>query len=956
MELWTLEGNLKQLDGEAWVPGPLYIEPIDSAGKPVTITNTTGTIFNPDREPFPVADDGTFSINLPSPGVGTWPAAFGFRVRTKIGPAARGHVVPSQPSGTTRQLREFIDNTDTSPVPPNPSDQSRISVLEDEVDSLVIDVDSRVPATRKVNGLELDEDITLTPSDIEAQPVSDDLTAIALLNTNPYGRALLELVDQAGLMGLLAAGTTSAVGLVRLATVLQATTGTATDVAVTPAGLKAGIDAVIGAAPGALDTLKELADALGDDPHFATTVTNALAGKVDKTTTVNWHPLSGDVTLVPGDVGAATAAQGAKADAAAPQASTYTKADVDGFLVGKEPLGAGVLAGVVTVGKTQGQCSFYTGDYASDDLAVAAAIAAATSIGTGILIKEGAYDFVNGVAVATSCTVQGVGRSTSIRWKNGNTFANTNPGANYLFTLASYARLFNLELRGRATWNCTVNGVATYSPGATISGTNTLGGGVLITGTAPQIGNLTLWSFAEDGINLAGANSSSQAGSIRAANIHIWGCGGKGINLPNTFAPDGAWSNVMVGWCATGVVNYSASHGWTNLHVWGSQNRNFEQYGYSFRMSSPYIENGGSDGLLCSGVGSGAIVGGDFWENGVSGQATAIKLVNSRNIAINGNTIHENRGSGIEESGTSGNNNIRGNTFSDSWAVSSTTGNLKTYTGSISSGSTAFTGSAANFTAADLYRTIVITGAGAAGADLVATITGYTDSTHVTLGTAAGTAVSGATYVKHATLRQTKAATVGASAWAGNAIGANTFLYANVADTTASVEWTPADHGLLAWSFDPSSISGSSTPLVAGTAITVKLKWQRGKTLTGLLISIQTAGSGLTSGQCFAQAFDSAGNLLGTTTDRSAVWNATGVKQNNLVTPVVVDDDYIYATFYANGTTPPAIARGSSNGANTANQSSAYRYGTAGTGLTTTPPSSLGTVTAGTVAWWVGAY
>lgn len=40
------------------------------------------------------------------------------------------------------------------------------------------------------------------------------------------------------------------------------------------------INAVIDAAPGALDTLNELAAALGDDPNFATTVTNALANKL----------------------------------------------------------------------------------------------------------------------------------------------------------------------------------------------------------------------------------------------------------------------------------------------------------------------------------------------------------------------------------------------------------------------------------------------------------------------------------------------------------------------------------------------------------------------------------------------------------------------------------------------------------------------------------------------------
>jgi len=40
------------------------------------------------------------------------------------------------------------------------------------------------------------------------------------------------------------------------------------------------IDALLDAAPGALDTLNELAAALGDDPNFATTVTTTLAGKM----------------------------------------------------------------------------------------------------------------------------------------------------------------------------------------------------------------------------------------------------------------------------------------------------------------------------------------------------------------------------------------------------------------------------------------------------------------------------------------------------------------------------------------------------------------------------------------------------------------------------------------------------------------------------------------------------
>lgn len=45
------------------------------------------------------------------------------------------------------------------------------------------------------------------------------------------------------------------------------------------AAIGAAIDAMLAGAPGALDTLYELAAALGNDANFATTVTNALAGK-----------------------------------------------------------------------------------------------------------------------------------------------------------------------------------------------------------------------------------------------------------------------------------------------------------------------------------------------------------------------------------------------------------------------------------------------------------------------------------------------------------------------------------------------------------------------------------------------------------------------------------------------------------------------------------------------------
>ena len=55
----------------------------------------------------------------------------------------------------------------------------------------------------------------------------------------------------------------------------------------TTAFVKSAIAGMVGSAPAALDTLNELAAALGNDPNFATTMLNALAGKqpLDKTLT-----------------------------------------------------------------------------------------------------------------------------------------------------------------------------------------------------------------------------------------------------------------------------------------------------------------------------------------------------------------------------------------------------------------------------------------------------------------------------------------------------------------------------------------------------------------------------------------------------------------------------------------------------------------------------------------------
>jgi hypothetical protein len=61
--------------------------------------------------------------------------------------------------------------------------------------------------------------------------------------------------------------------------------------------VEAAIQKIIGSAPGVLDTLKEIADALGNDPNFATTMTRKLTELTAKIETETQNRVSGDEAL-----------------------------------------------------------------------------------------------------------------------------------------------------------------------------------------------------------------------------------------------------------------------------------------------------------------------------------------------------------------------------------------------------------------------------------------------------------------------------------------------------------------------------------------------------------------------------------------------------------------------------------------------------------------------------------
>jgi hypothetical protein len=123
----------------------------------------------------------------------------------------------------------------------------------------------------------------LTHYDVTGDEHDDTLLRRAIDIAIATGIAGLEIDDVPGLTAALAAkaplasptftGTPSAP---------TAGGGTNTTQLATTAFVQAAIAALLNSAPGALDTLDELAAALGDDANFASTMTTALAGKAAK--------------------------------------------------------------------------------------------------------------------------------------------------------------------------------------------------------------------------------------------------------------------------------------------------------------------------------------------------------------------------------------------------------------------------------------------------------------------------------------------------------------------------------------------------------------------------------------------------------------------------------------------------------------------------------------------------
>ena len=238
---------------------------------------------------------------------------------------------------------------------------------------------------------------------------------------------------------------------------------------------------LIAAAPGALDTLDELAAALGDDASFATTVTNSLAAKL---------PLAG------GTMSGAIAMGTSKITGlGTPTVSTdaATKAYADTML----PLAGGTMSGAIAMGTskitgvgdpTNAQDAATKNYIDNTVLAPSNLTGPITSVGaaTSIASQTGTgTTFVMNTSPTLVTPVLGVATATSI---NATTIPSTKTLVVTTDSLAVHAATTSAQLAGiisdETGSGALVFGTSPTISGLTITGTLTAGGGV---GTNGQV-------------------------------------------------------------------------------------------------------------------------------------------------------------------------------------------------------------------------------------------------------------------------------------------------------------------------------------------------------------------------------------------------------------------------------------------------------------------------------------
>lgn len=160
---------------------------------------------------------------------------------------------------------------------------------------------------------------------------------------------------------------------------------------------------------------------------------------------------------------------------------------------------------------------------------------------------------------------------------------------------------------------------------------------------------------------------------------------------------------------------------------------------------------------------------------------------------------------------------------------------------------------------------------------------------------------------------------------------------------TDPVSVLPSDHGLLAWSGDPSVSTSSATTTVAGTQYLSAVYVRKTVSVSKVWWINNAAGGTPTSGQNFAGLYNSAGTLL-SSGSADGVVASNGPVSVTLGASQTLTPGFYWVVVMFNAGTQPQIGRTSASvfSNNIANQSAATsRFAINGTGRTTSLLSSI---------------
>ncbi|MGJ5804342.1 right-handed parallel beta-helix repeat-containing protein [Streptomyces europaeiscabiei] len=164
--------------------------------------------------------------------------------------------------------------------------------------------------------------------------------------------------------------------------------------------------------------------------------------------------------------------------------------------------------------------------------------------------------------------------------------------------------------------------------------------------------------------------------------------------------------------------------------------------------------------------------------------------------------------------------------------------------------------------------------------------------------------------------------------------------------------WTPTDQGLIGWSLDITSAQATSILSTAGVMFLARIPIAADTTISNVYLDVATAGVGLTSA---GVAVYQGTTLIGQSADQSTAFQSTGTKTIALTgAPLSITAGYIYVGVWANGTTLPTFIRGTGRSSINLGLSAANsRFATSGSSITTTAPSTLGTLAASSLSFFM---